>query len=202
METTYGVDYLALHQTVQSTLSEKILILTTSFYFLLSNRLDIYASIYTNSNHAAIMDSSMKAKRCRILDDIRRLHYQVEAHPSEFFGPKDLGELGIRAAQVSLNADGERIQFNPCYFEPLSPQIIRNHPITDPECDEVVPLNYCSEDDSGEDMEEDTEEDMEKDVEEHTEDSGSESSDNIAKGSSIDISQSFPASATHIRPPL
>lgn len=85
--------------------------------------------------------------------------------------------------QVSLSANGERIQFNPCYFEPLSPQIIRNHPITDPEWDQVRPLNYYSEEDSEEDTEEDTEEDMEED----TEDSGSESSDDIARGSSIDI---------------
>lgn len=38
------------------------------------------------------MDSSMKAKRRRILDDIRRLRHQVEAHKSEFFEPKDLSE--------------------------------------------------------------------------------------------------------------
>lgn len=90
---------------------------------------------------------SVKAKRRSIRKDIKRLHRAVEDHQSEiseFFESSDLSRLGILATQVALSAsaDGaERIQFDPCYFEPLSAQIIRDHPLTDPE-QEPISLSY------------------------------------------------------------
>jgi hypothetical protein len=141
----------------------------TFFYLLTAIHPDFYLKGFDSSNQHLLLlakmanDQILKDKRYGIRNDIRRLVHKVEAHKSEFFEPNNLSELGIHALQMPLlsAADGgERVQFNPCYFEPLSQQIIRDHPITDPKEDGLVPLSYLPEEEEYEGSNENTEEDM------------------------------------------
>jgi hypothetical protein len=54
--------------------------------------------------------------------------WQFEDCKSTFLSPSDLRTFGIEACQVDI-ADDETLQFEPCFFKPHPPGVLRNHPI-------------------------------------------------------------------------
>lgn len=53
---------------------------------------------------------------------------QLEDCQSTFLSPSNLRTFGVEACQVDI-ADDETLQFEPCFFKPYPPGVLRNHPI-------------------------------------------------------------------------